>query len=236
MVARMQRCPMLCPGFRLGSKGMFHTCPIDTTHASTIIRSMPFTVPPLHSGGVMLTYRCDNACRHCLYNCSPKSSDDVMSEEMIDRTFSALSKERSLDGIHFGGGECSLFFDRLLYAVRSAVKHGVRIDYLETNGGWCVNDETALDGFKRLRDAGLPGVLISASLFHLEFIPLNVTKTAIRAAHKVFGRAFVWTDDVLRLMERLPDGERIGLQQIAKHNIQCEDGKWWNLQRNGKSN
>jgi hypothetical protein len=131
-----------------------------------------------------------------------------MSEEMIDRTMSALSKERSLDGIHFGGGECSLFFDRLLYAVRSAVKHGVRIDYLETNGGWCVNDKTAIDGFKRLRDAGLPGVLISASLFHLEFIPLNVTKTAIRAAHKIFGGAFIWTSEVLRLMERLPDHSR----------------------------
>ena len=127
---------------------------------------------------------------------------------MVDCTFLALSKERSLDDIHFGGGECSLFFDRLIYAVRSAVKHGVRIDYLETNGGWCVDDKTALDGFKRLRDAGLPGVLISASLFHLEFIPLNVTKTAIRAARKVFGGAFIWTDEVLRLMERLPDPDK----------------------------
>ena len=156
----------------------------------------------------MLTYKCDNACRHCLYNCSPKSSDDAMSEEMIDRTMSALSKERSLADIHFGGGECSLFFDRLLYAVRSAVKHGVQIDYLETNGGWCVDDRTAKEGFRRLREAGLPGVLISASLFHLEFIPLNVTKTAIRAAHKVFGGAFIWTGEVLRLMERLPDHDR----------------------------
>ena len=153
----------------------------------------------------MLTYKCNNACRHCLYCCSPKSSDEVMSEEMINRTMSALSKERSLDGIHFGGGECSLFFDCLLYAVRSAKKHDVRIDYLETNGGWCIDDQTATDGFKRLRDAGLPGVLISASLFHLEFIPLNVTKTAIRAARKVFGGAFIWTDEVLRLMARLPD-------------------------------
>ena len=127
---------------------------------------------------------------------------------MIDRTMVALAKERSLDGIHFGGGESTLFFDRLLYAVRSAVKHDARIDYLETNGGWCIDEQTAVDGFKRLRDAGLPGVLISASLFHLEFIPLNVTKTAIRAAHKVFGGAFVWTGEVLRLMERLPDHDR----------------------------
>jgi hypothetical protein len=37
---------------------------------------------------------------------------------------------------------------------------------LETTGGGCVDDQPAFDGVKRLRDAGLPGVLISASLFH----------------------------------------------------------------------
>ena len=150
---------------------------------------------------------------------------------MIDRTMSALSKERSLDGIHFGGGESSLFFDRLLYAVRSAVKHNVRIDYLETNGGWCTDDQTAKSGFQRLRDAGLPGVLISASLFHLEFIPLNVTKTAIRAAHKVFGGAFVWTDEVLRLMERLPDhNKKYPIQESCRLlGIDPSDGSLWQI-------
>jgi len=202
---------------------------------------MTFTVPPLYNGGVMLTYKCDNACRHCLYCCSPKSTDvpavslwshsEAMSEDMIDRTMSALSQERSLSGIHFSGGECTLFFDKLLYAVRSAFKYGVRIDYLETNGGWCVDDQTAVDGFKRLRDGGLPGVLISASLFHLEFIPLNVTKTAIRAAHKVFGGAFVWTGEVLRLMERLPDhSKKYPIQESCRLlGINSTDGTLWQI-------
>ena len=154
-----------------------------------------------------------------------------MSEEMIDRTMLALTKESQLDGIHFGGGECTLFFDRLIYAIRSAVRHGVRIDYLETNGGWCVDDKTAIDGFKRLRDAGLPGVLISASLFHLEFIPLGVTKTAIRAANKVFGGAFVWTGEVLRLMERLPEqGRKYPLHESCRHlGINPADGTLWRI-------
>jgi len=190
-----------------------------------------FTIPSLRNGGVILTYRCDNACLHCLYCCSPKSSDTAMSEKMIDHTMLALSEERSLDGIHFGGGESSLFFDRLLYAICSAIKHGVRIDYLETNGGWCVNDQTAVDGFKRLRDTGLPGVLISASLFHLEFIPLNVIKTAIRAAHKVFGGAFIWTDEVLRRMERLPDHDKkYPIQESCRLlGIDPSDGSLWQI-------
>ncbi len=154
-----------------------------------------------------------------------------MSEAMIDRTMSVLSKERSLDGIHFGGGECSLFFYRLLYAIRSAVRHGVRTDYLETNGGWCVDEQTAMDGFKKLRDAGLPGVLISASLFHLEFILLNVTKTAIKAANPVFGGVFVWTGEVLRLMERLPDHDKKYPLHESCHllGIDPTDGSLWNV-------
>ena len=45
---------------------------IDNTVTICHNKNMSFTVPPLHSGGVMLTYKCDNACRHCLYCCSPK--------------------------------------------------------------------------------------------------------------------------------------------------------------------
>ena len=29
------------------------------------------TIPPLIDGGLMLSYRCTSACRHCLYRCSP---------------------------------------------------------------------------------------------------------------------------------------------------------------------
>jgi urease gamma subunit len=89
-----------------------------------------------------------------------------MSETLIDETFAALAEERSLHGIHLAGGEVTMDWERLEYAIRSAVRHGVSIDYLETNGHWCVNEKTAMDGFQRLLRAGLPGVLVSASLFH----------------------------------------------------------------------
>lgn len=155
----------------------------------------------------------------------------MMSEEMIDQTMFVLSQERSLQGIHLGGGECTLNFDRLEYAVQSAVKHRVALDYLETNAGWCVDDKTAVDGFKRLRKAGLSGVLISASLFHLEFIPLQMTLTAVRAASEVFGGSFVWTEEVLRLMKRLPSvHKKYPLYESCRLlNIDPGSGELWRI-------
>ena len=169
-----------------------------------------YRIPPLISGGIILTYRCTNACRHCLYRCSPARADEWMSEELIDRTFEALAEERSLHGIHLAGGEATIDWDRLEYAIRSAVRHGISIDYLETNGHWCIDEETAVLGFQRLRQIGLPGVLVSASLFHNEFIPLARTKAAIAGAIRVFGLGglLIWTPDVLELMEQHLDDEK----------------------------
>lgn len=100
--------------------------------------------------------------------------------------------------------------DLLLYALEAARQHRVRIDYLETNAGWCDDEATARLGFTELRQAGLDAVLISASLFHNEFIPLAKTKAAITTAMKIFGRGgvIVWTPDTLSLMDQGLDDDR----------------------------
>ena len=194
-----------------------------------------YRIPPLISGGIMLTYGCTNACRHCLYRCSPARADEWMSEELIDKTFAALAEERSLQGIHLAGGEATMDWGRLEYAIRSAVRHGISIDYLETNGHWCVDEPTATDGFQRLRRAGLPGVLVSASLFHNEFIPLARTKAAIAGAIRVFGLGglLIWTPDVLQLMERHLDDEKTHTlaESCALIGIDPESGDLWRLHR-----
>jgi hypothetical protein len=134
-------------------------------------------------------------------------SGEFISEDQIDRTFDALARERSFGGLHLAGGEATLNFDRLLYAIRSARKHRIELDYLETNAGWAVDEQTALESFRQMRDAGLDGVLISASLFHNEFTPLERTSAAIRAANTVFGSraVLVWTSDLLQAMSRSLD-------------------------------
>lgn len=192
---------------------------------------MPQTpvIPPLVSGGIMLTYRCTNACKHCLYRCSPSHDDLFMTEERIDETFAALAAEPSLYGVHIAGGEATLDWDRLLYAIDSAKRHGVEIDYLETNAYWCKDEATATEGFTRLRQAGLRAVLISASLFHNEFTPLRQTRAAIKVARKIFGRGgvLVWTEDVLSMMERYLDDDKTHPLRISCEQIGLSPSDIW---------
>ncbi|MBN2710830.1 MAG: radical SAM protein [Planctomycetes bacterium] len=190
-------------------------------------------IPPLLSGGVMLSWSCTCACRHCLYRCSTGHTNKFMSEDMIDKVFSALSEERSLSGVHIAGGEATLNWDRLEYALKSANKHGVRIDYLETNASWCSDYETAREGFNRLQDAGLEAVLISASLFHNEFIPLKNTTNGINAARDTFGYGgvIVWTPTVYELMkEHLEDNRTHTLRESCQLiGLTPETGDIWRL-------
>ena len=190
-------------------------------------------VPPLFSGGVMLTYQCSNACKHCLYRCAPAGEPRFMPRDRIDRTMQALAEERTLLGIHFAGGEATLHWSRLEYALDSARRHGVPVDYLETNAGWCDDFETARDGFLSLQKAGLDGVLISASLFHLEYTPLEKTNAAIAAAREVFGRGgvMVWTPDVLEIMNRNlePDGTYPLAESCRRIGISARGTDLWRM-------
>jgi hypothetical protein len=88
--------------------------------------------------------------------------------------------------VHITGGEPFLNFDLLLYAVETAVELGIP-RYIETNAGWCVNDDLTSRQFNTLHKAGLQAILISCSPFHAEHIPLARTHRALHLAEEIFG-------------------------------------------------
>ena len=194
---------------------------------------MHYTIPPLISGGIMLTYHCTNACRHCLYRCTPRHANVFMSEERIDQLFAALASERDLDGVHLAGGEATCDWKRLEYALGAARRFGVKIDYLETNVIWCVDEASAEAGFARLREAGLRAVLISASLFHNEFIPLKRTRIGIETAQKIFGPGgvIIWTPAVYQRMRAALSEERTHTlaESCRALGIDPASGELWQL-------
>lgn len=186
-------------------------------------------IPGLISGGIMLSYHCDNACRHCLYRCSPKQSDQWMSPETIDQTFSALAQEENLRGVHIAGGEAMLNPETLKLAISSAKKHNIAIDYLETNCGWCKDFDHAIKVFTDLKEHGLEAVLISASLFHNEFIPFCKTRDGIEAALYVFdGRVLIWTQEVFSKLSRLDHDKCHPLSESMKI-LGIDSKKLWQM-------
>ncbi|MBE0535867.1 MAG: hypothetical protein IH624_09370 [Phycisphaerae bacterium] len=190
---------------------------------------MQYIVPPLISGGIMLSYQCTNACRHCLYRCRPDKSP-WMSNEMIDRVFSALADESCLQGVHLAGGEATMRMDVLIEAIDSAVRHNVPMDYLETNCAWCLDEQTARKGFEQLRQRGLGAVLISASLFHNEFIPFERTRIGISVAGEVFGgNVIVWTPEGYRALSRLGNEDRTHTLAESCKILGLDDADLWRL-------
>ncbi len=173
------------------------------------------TIPPLVSGGIMLSYNCSSACRHCMYRCSPTAPEDWMSLEMLDSVYSDLKSEPSLRSIHLAGGEPCLNRDLLLKATKRASTMGIPMDYVETNAGWCEDAEDTRRYLGELKDAGLPALLISVSMFHNEFIPFEHTRNCVEASMDVFGAhgTIVYMQHVYDMFE---DMKLEGTQTLAE--------------------
>jgi hypothetical protein len=175
-----------------------------------------FRVPPLLSGGLMLSYRCTNACKHCLYRCSPQQPDEWITLEMAERVFRALGKE-PLQDLHLAGGEPTLELDLLTEIIGLARAMGITLSYVETNARWCTDMQTSEAGMWQLKRAGLPAILISVSMFHHEFVPFRNTRHGVEAARKVFGqrRTYVYLPHLYDAFLQLPHDGRQTLDEFT---------------------
>jgi hypothetical protein len=157
--------------------------------------------------GLILGYRCQAGCAHCLYNCGPGWHDWMRVEDVT----AALSHAKQVWGqgfqVHLTGGEPFLNFPLLLQATRIAVDLDIPA-YVETNAAWCRDPDQANDRFRQLRLAGLAAVLISVSPFHQAAIPLERTLTGITAAQEVFGASQV----IVYQADWLPGMARHGIE------------------------
>jgi hypothetical protein len=165
------------------------------------------TYPPMDIG-LILTYKCQSACKHCLYNCGP-AWVDWMNPDDIQVALQIINSFENRTQIHITGGEPFLNFPLLLKTVEMAAELGIP-RYVETNAGWCINPRLVADRFMALRDAGLHAILISCSPFHAETIPLTRTLLAIDRALSVFGpnRVLIyipeWIDQIRRFGTQTP--------------------------------
>lgn len=138
--------------------------------------------------GLMLTYRCNAACRFCYYCCGP-SAGGLMP---VETAMAAWTSLRRLAGegakVHLTGGEPFLVFDRLLAICEAAQAAGLGgADYAETNAGWVTDESEARHRLKALDAAGLEQLKISWDAFHEEFVPVEKVRFLYRAACEIFG-------------------------------------------------
>lgn len=161
--------------------------------------SRKLKIPEPISAGLLLSYKCNCGCKHCMYACSTKWNADWINEEDVENYMSQLSGRvkpspfgpDNIDlnsGLHFTGGEPFLNFDLLLKAAEIAHESGIPSIFVETNCYWCVNDDITEDRLRQLKGAGLNGIMVSVNPFILEHVPFERTKMAIRIGKKIFGQ------------------------------------------------
>lgn len=148
---------------------------------------MKLQIPLPSSLGLIFSYQCSNECRHCLYACSP-GWKEWMTEENLERILSALSKfSRFLTGIHLAGGEPFIRPEVVFHAIKKITEYRLPLEYVETNAFWCRKDEETEAILSQAKQLGLKAILVSASPFHVEFIPMDRVTRAVKMGRKVFG-------------------------------------------------
>lgn len=185
---------------------------------------MKVKVPQPISGGLLLSYKCSAKCRHCMYACSPKWTEDWLSEKDLQTGLSCLAGKispspRGADmvglnyGQHFTGGEPFLNFELLVKAVEMAAEFEIPSMFVETNCFWCKNDQVTLQKLERLKQAGLKGILISVNPFYAEYVPFVRTDRCVRLSQKVFaGNVMVYQAEYFKRFKQLGIKERIALE------------------------
>lgn len=150
------------------------------------------------SGGILLSYKCNSECKHCMYASSPKWKADWINESDLRKILDQLSEKIEPSpfgphrtginyGLHLTGGEPFLNFSLLLKATEILRDLKIPSTFVETNCFWCIDEEETEDKLMKLRETGLNGILISVNPFVLEYVPFERTEKVITVSREIFG-------------------------------------------------
>jgi hypothetical protein len=133
--------------------------------------------------GLLLTERCNIACRHCWFNSGPDREEEMTLEEARGYIDQACEMP-SVEWISFTGGEPFLLPETLLELVGYASESGLRTECV-TNCFWARSEEEAGEHLGKLVEAGLDAINISCDDFHQRHIPFERVRSCYQAARSL---------------------------------------------------
>jgi len=155
------------------------------------------TLPRLRHGGIMPNYACPAACKHCLYACLPHR-EGYMTPKKMDEVCATL-RRGGCNSVHIGGGEPFMNFEGLCALLETARKHGISVEYVETNAYWATSDALIEQYLNALARAGVNALCISGDAYHAEFIDPALPKQLAEACRRTGFGFFLWSTDLRRL-------------------------------------
>ncbi len=143
--------------------------------------------------GILYTYRCTIACRHCCFGSSTARPDVRMTTGQVVRHLRSLHALGRV--VHIAGGECMMYWADLRAALAAARAEGLAPHFVETNASFAVSDEVASQRVKDLLGLGVIGLLVSADPYHQAFVPPEHVIRLRRIAREAMGPENIWTTD-----------------------------------------
>lgn len=142
------------------------------------------------SAGLLLTYKCNCACRFCYYNCSP-DKDGLMSADIFIGAWQSLKILAGSDAkIHITGGEAFLYYDYMVELLNKANQQNLGpVDLIETNGFWADDAKIIESRIKTLNSLGMNRLKISCDPFHQQFVDIELVKRLAKIAEQILGAA-----------------------------------------------
>ncbi len=177
-------------------------------------KGLPQAAAQCRLAGVLFTYRCSISCRHCLFSCTPKQPNRVMSPRQCADNLLALHETGRV--VHITGGEPMLYWDTLSEGIRLAHQEGNAPHFLETNCSFAVSDKLVYQRFVFLATFGVKGIYASSDPFHQEFVPAERFLRVRRLAKQVFGEKSFWGPEI-------GDAEILDFQAITRNEIRLRD-------------
>jgi hypothetical protein len=170
----------------------------------------------LYHGGIMVNYRCNAACRHCLYACSPTRKAGYIDGETLAGVCAVL-RRGNIGSVHIGGGEPFLDFEGLVGAVGALKKAGIELDYVETNAFWAQDDGRAREYVRTLKALGAGALCISLDPFHAEYVPYGLPLKLAKLCNEAGMDYFLWKQQFLRPLSGLESSAVHSREALEEH-------------------
>lgn len=140
--------------------------------------------------GLIITERCNIACRHCLFGAAGGNRDakDMAPADIrhyIDRIADIALQAKDQFSVSFTGGEPFLSYRELLKSIAHAKQRGAQKISTVSNGFWGADKNDALQRVAALKEAGLSNISFSMDDFHQEHIPPASLYQAISACTEI---------------------------------------------------
>ena len=154
------------------------------------------------SSGVITNYNCTAECRHCMFASSPDCKKDYITREMSEKVAELLHRAGAYS-VHIGGGEPFMNFDGLCGLISALRRHGIYIDYIETNGYWAKDEDFARRRLEVLKRLGVETIMVSVDPYHIEYVPLERPLRLISLLREYGFDYFVWQQKFLQRLLQL---------------------------------